>query len=112
MPVEGSEMEPIGRRHLECRWTRRYREFSQPTLRMGCVCAGRHVKKGEDLVVRGGEGKTVACAACHGDKLKGNDISPGWRGVPRAIWRGSFMTSSTTRATAPGRSSCGRWFRN
>ena len=34
------------------------------------------VKKGEDLVVRGGAGKTVACAACHGEGLKGNGNFP------------------------------------
>jgi cytochrome c553 len=34
------------------------------------------VKRGEDLVVRGGAGKTVACAACHGEGLKGNGNFP------------------------------------
>lgn len=34
------------------------------------------LKRGEDLVVRGGAGKTVACAACHGEGLKGNGNFP------------------------------------
>ena len=34
------------------------------------------VKKGEELVLRGGAGKTVACAACHGEGLKGNGNFP------------------------------------
>ena len=34
------------------------------------------IKKGEDLVLRGGNGKTVACAACHGEGLKGNGNFP------------------------------------
>ena len=34
------------------------------------------VKKGEELVQKGGMGKTVACAACHGADLKGNGNFP------------------------------------
>jgi cytochrome c553 len=34
------------------------------------------IKRGEDLVLRGGNGKTVACAACHGEGLKGNGNFP------------------------------------
>src|SRR5260370_15771815 len=33
-------------------------------------------KRDEDLVLRGGAGKTVACAACHGEGLKGNGNFP------------------------------------
>jgi cytochrome c553 len=34
------------------------------------------VKRGEALVMRGGPGKTVACAGCHGDQLQGNGGFP------------------------------------
>jgi cytochrome c553 len=34
------------------------------------------VKKGEDLVLRGGAGKTIGCAACHGEGLKGKSNFP------------------------------------
>src|SRR6185437_4990318 len=38
------------------------------------------LKKGEALVVGGGSGKTVACAACHGDGLRGNENFPSLAG--------------------------------
>jgi cytochrome c553 len=31
------------------------------------------IEKGKELVTMGGSGKTVSCAACHGDKLQGTD---------------------------------------
>ena len=78
VPVEGSsEMEPIGRRILEMpvdpEATETYRNPHSGWI--AYVPAGS-VKKGEELVVRGGAGKTVACAACHGDNLKGNENFP------------------------------------
>lgn len=78
VPVEGSSgMEPIGHRILEMpldpEATETYRNPHSGWI--AYVPAGS-VKKGEDLVVRGGAGKTVACAACHGDNLKGNDNFP------------------------------------
>ena len=38
------------------------------------------LKRGEELVVRGGNGKTVGCAACHGEGLKGNENFPSLAG--------------------------------
>jgi cytochrome c553 len=40
------------------------------------------LKKGEELVERGGggNGKTLACAACHGPGLQGNDKFPSLAG--------------------------------
>jgi cytochrome c553 len=40
------------------------------------------IEKGKELVTMGGSGKTVGCAACHGDKLQGTD-SPGGGYTPR-----------------------------
>ena len=38
------------------------------------------IKKGEALVTKGGNGKTVACGVCHGDTLKGLGNVPGLAG--------------------------------
>ena len=77
VPVEGSEMEPLGRRILEMPVDPDATEnFRNPHSGWIAYVPVGSVKKGEDLVVRGGAGKTVACAACHGDKLKGNDNFP------------------------------------
>jgi cytochrome c553 len=40
------------------------------------------IAKGKELVEMGGPGKTVGCAACHGDKLQGTD-TPGGGYTPR-----------------------------
>ena len=40
------------------------------------------IAKGEELVTKGGSGKTVGCASCHGDKLQGTD-TPGAGYTPR-----------------------------
>jgi cytochrome c553 len=39
------------------------------------------VKKGEELATKGGNGKTVACATCHGEGLKGLGDIPRIAGV-------------------------------
>jgi cytochrome c553 len=40
------------------------------------------IEKGKELVTLGGSGKTVGCAACHGEKLQGEE-GPGTSGAPR-----------------------------
>ncbi len=77
VPLEGNETEAIGQRILEMpvdpEATEKYRNPRSGWI--AYVPVGS-VKKGEDLVVRGGAGKTVACAACHGEGLKGNGNFP------------------------------------
>src|ERR1019366_1627295 len=75
--LEGNETEPLGNRILEMpvnlEATEAYRD---PRSGWIAYVPTGSLKKGEDLVVRGGMGKTIACAACHGKDLKGDDDFP------------------------------------
>ena len=83
LPLEGAEagMEPLGMRIVE---TPEDVEQTEPLRnpRSGFIAyvPTGSLKKGEDLVVRGGFGKTLACAACHGEGLRGNDKFPSLAG--------------------------------
>jgi len=77
VPLEGKETEPIGQRILEMPVDPEATEmYRNPRSGWIAYAPMGSVKKGEDLVVRGGAGKTVACAACHGEGLKGNGNFP------------------------------------
>jgi len=77
VPVEGKETEPIGQRILEMPVDPDATEmYRNPRSGWIAYVPMGSVKRGEDLVVRGGAGKTVACAACHGEGLKGNGNFP------------------------------------
>jgi cytochrome c553 len=77
VPVEGKETEPIGQRILEMPVDPEATEmYRNPRSGWIAYAPMGSVKKGEDLVVRGSAGKTVACAACHGEGLKGNGNFP------------------------------------
>jgi cytochrome c553 len=83
LPAEGEKagMEPLGQRIIE---TPVDAEQTEPLRnpRSGFIAYAPvgSVKKGEALVLGGGEGKTVACASCHGEGLKGTDKFPGLAG--------------------------------
>jgi cytochrome c553 len=77
VPVEGSETEPLGQRILEMPVDPEAAEtYRNPRSGWVAYAPIGSIKKGEDLVVRGGSGKTIACAACHGQDLKGNGNFP------------------------------------
>jgi len=77
VPLEGKETEPIGQRILEMPVDPEATEmYRNPRSGWIAYAPMGSIKKGEDLVVRGGAGKTVACAACHGEGLKGNGNFP------------------------------------
>jgi cytochrome c553 len=77
----GSETEPIGNRIITLP-----QEQSRATLRdphsgfVAYVPPGS-IAKGEALVKNGGNGKTVACALCHGDSLTGLGNVPRIAGI-------------------------------
>ncbi len=74
---EGNETEPLGNRILEMPVNLELAEtFRDPHVGWVAYVPTGSIKRGEDLVVRGGSGKTVACAACHGEGLKGNGNFP------------------------------------
>jgi cytochrome c553 len=77
VPVEGKETEPIGNRILEMPVDPEATEaYRNPRSGWIAYVPMGSIKRGEDLVLRGGAGKTVACAACHGEGLKGNGNFP------------------------------------
>jgi cytochrome c553 len=77
LAVEGKETEPIGNRIVEVAVDAEATEtFRNPRSGFIAYAPMGSVKKGEELVLKGGSGKTVACAACHGADLKGNGNFP------------------------------------
>jgi len=77
LAAEGKETEPIGKRIVEVAVDGEATEtFRNPRSGFIAYVPMGSVKKGEDLVLKGGSGKTVSCAACHGADLKGNGNFP------------------------------------
>ena len=70
-------VEPIGRRILQIPVDAFRTEASRSALRLHRACR-RVPSRGEALVKTGGAGKSVACALCHGDTLRGLGEVPGW----------------------------------
>jgi len=103
VPIEGSEKEPIGQRILEMPVDPEATEmFRNPRSGWIAYVPLGSVKRGEELVVKGGAGKTVACAACHGEGLKGNGNFPPLAGrSPSYIARQLYDIQHYTR-NGPG----------
>ena len=83
LPLEGSEAgtEPLGMRIVEMPQDIEQTEpLRNPRSGFIAYAPLGSVKKGEALVERGGAGKTVACAACHGEGLKGHGNFPSLAG--------------------------------
>jgi cytochrome c553 len=74
-------MEPIGDRIVETPISPEDTEpLRNPRSGFYAYVPPGTLKKGEALVLHGGPGKTVACAACHGEGLKGNGNFPSLAG--------------------------------
>jgi cytochrome c553 len=97
-PLEGNETEPLGNRLVEMPETGNdflYRDSRSSTV--AYVPPGS-IKKGEQLVVNGGGGKTTQCALCHGADLLGLGPVPGIAGRgPSYIVRQLFDMQQGTR---------------
>ena len=101
--LEGEVMEPLGGRIVETPENVEATEALRNS-RSGFIAyvPVGSLKKGEDLVVKGGSGKTVACAACHGEGLKGNGAFPSLAGrSPSYIARQLYDIQHYTR-NGPG----------
>jgi cytochrome c553 len=101
--TEGETMEPIGGRIIETPENVEATEALRNS-RSGFIAyvPVGSLKRGEDLVIRGGAGKTVACAACHGEGLKGNGGFPSLAGrSPSYIARQLYDIQHYTR-NGPG----------
>ncbi len=105
LPLEGPEagMEPLGNRIIE---TPENVEQTEPLRnpRSGFIAyvPVGSLKKGEELVLRGGNGKTVACAACHGEGLRGNDQLPSLAGRSPSYLARQLMDFKHFTRVGPG----------
>ncbi len=81
LKLEGNEQEPIGQRIIETpvnvEATEQLRDDRSGFI--AYVPVGS-LKKGEELVMKGGGGKTVQCGLCHGADLQGLGPVPGIAG--------------------------------
>lgn len=69
--AEGKEMEPIGSRVIETPEELEPTELRDSGSPFIAYVPIGSIKKGEELVTKGGNGKTVRCSICHGQDLKG-----------------------------------------
>jgi cytochrome c553 len=104
-PTEGpgAGMEPLGMRILETPLDVEQTEpLRNPRSGFIAYVPVGSLKKGEALVLGGGEGKTVACASCHGEGLKGTDKFPALAGrSPSYLGRQLYDFQHLTRV-GPG----------
>jgi cytochrome c553 len=76
--LEGNETEPIGNRIIEApEDTERTEVLRDPRSGFVAYAPTGSVKRGQSLVTTGGNGKTLACATCHGANLQGMGPVPG-----------------------------------
>jgi cytochrome c553 len=69
--VANAGMEPIGLRVITLPQDKHGAEARNPRTGFEHFVPPGSIKKGEELVKTGGNGKTVACAVCHGEGLHG-----------------------------------------
>jgi cytochrome c553 len=81
LKLEGNDTEPLGKRIVESpEDAERTELYRDPHSGFIAYVPVGSIRKGEALVMRGGGGKTVACATCHGADLMGLGPVPGIAG--------------------------------
>lgn len=82
LQVPGAGTEPIGERIIEVPEDAELVEIQRsPHAGFVAYAPIGSVKRGEELAIHGGDGRTLACAACHGPDLNGMTL-PEIGGVP------------------------------
>ena len=76
VPNEDGGEEPIGMRIVETPEDHERFELRDSMSGFVAYVPVGSLKKGEDLVTKGGAGKTVRCSICHGEGLKGLGVVP------------------------------------
>ncbi|MEO8099867.1 MAG: c-type cytochrome [Acidobacteriota bacterium] len=76
LPLPGGKMEPLGNRIITLPQDPEKVESRDPHSGFIAYVPRGSVKRGEALVNTGGAGKTIACAICHGEGLKGQGDVP------------------------------------
>jgi cytochrome c553 len=96
--LEGNETEPLGMRIIESPENFERTEIRDPHSGFVAYVPVGSIKKGEALVKSGGNGRTVACATCHGATLEGLGPVPGIAGrSPSYITRQLYDMQVGTR---------------
>jgi cytochrome c553 len=81
LPLPGGGTEPIGNRIVTLPQDPERVEMRDPHSGFIAYVPPGSIKKGEALVKNGGSGKTLTCAICHGEGLKGQGDVPRIAGV-------------------------------
>jgi cytochrome c553 len=103
LPHPSGGMEPLGNRIVELPEDAARAESRDPKSPFIAYVPMGSVKKGEQLVMTGGSGKTINCTICHGDGLKGLGDVPRLAGLhPLYIARQlyGFQTGQYTGTSA------------
>jgi len=104
LPAPGGGTEPLGHRIITLPQDPERVESRDPHTGFIAYVPTGSIKRGEELVTKGGGGKTVACAICHGEGLKGLGDIPRVAGIhPIYIVRQLFdfqVGSNTSTAAA------------
>ena len=99
IPLDGGATEPIGMRIIEVPENVEQTEMLRnPRSGFVAYAPPGSIKKGEELVTTGGNGRTVACGVCHGADLKGMGPVPGLAGrSPSYLTRQMYDMQAGTR---------------
>lgn len=81
LPLPGGGTEPLGDRIITLPQDPERTELRDPHSGFIAYVPPGSIKRGEELVTKGGGGKTIVCATCHGEGLKGLGDVPGIAGV-------------------------------
>jgi len=79
-PLPGNETEPLGNRIIEMPETPEAFIYKNPRSNAVVYVPVGSIKKGERLVMEGGDGETIPCNYCHGSDLLGLGRIPGIAG--------------------------------
>jgi cytochrome c553 len=102
--IDGGGTEPIGDRVIEVSENLERTELRDPTSGFIAYVPKGSLEKGRDLVMTGGNGKTMSCTMCHGSDLKGTGSIPSIAGrSPSQMARQiiDFQTGARNGSMAP-----------
>jgi len=103
LPLPGGATEPLGNRIITLPQDPARVESRDPHSGFIAYVPPGSIKKGEALVTNGGNGKTVGCALCHGEGLKGLGDVPRIAGIhPIYIVRQLFDFQSGSNTSTAG----------
>lgn len=101
VPLPGGGTEPLGSRIIELPADLNRYVDRDSRVRFTAYVPVGSIARGHDLATTGGQGRTVPCATCHGEKLTGTAIAPPLAGrSPSYVVRQLHDFRAGTRAGA------------